>query len=124
MDVDRVILKQLLKHRSVLRLKMLFVILRLKPELEQVTQRGQRLRLADHLCHIVLAHQRLGDHPSPVQPATLEASVVASANEMDATAGAFARIIERERDSGQDWSEWVNTLKRHIHLSPYQRRGV
>ena len=76
--------------------------------------------LAEQLCHIVLSHQRLGDHPSPVQPATLEASLVASANEMDATAGAFARIIERERDSGQDWSEWVNTLKRHIHLNPYR----
>jgi 3'-5' exoribonuclease len=75
---------------------------------------------AEHLCHIVLAHQQSGDHPSPVEPMTIEATLVASANEMDATASAFTRIIEREREGGQDWSSWVNTLKRQVHLRPYR----
>ncbi len=76
--------------------------------------------LAEHLCHIVLAHQRLGDQPSGVEPATLEAALVSSANEMDATAAAISRIVERERDRGQDWSAWVNTLKRQVYLRPYR----
>jgi len=80
------------------------------PELEEP--------LRDLLCHIVLAHERCGDQRSPVEPMTLEAALVASANELDATAGAFTRILEREREGGQAWSAWVNTLQRHIYLPP------
>jgi len=78
---------------------------------------------AEQLCHIVLAHQRLGDHPSPVSPMTIEAALVASANEMDATAAAFDRIIEREGGQGQTWSAWVNTLQRQVFLGAKQNSG-
>ena len=47
---------------------------------------------------------------------TLEAAIVAAANQLDATAGAFARILTRERGTGQTWSAWVNTLERHVFL--------
>lgn len=78
--------------------------------------------LVEVLCHIVLSHERTGDHRSPVDPMTLEAALVASANELDATAGAFARILSRERESGQTWSAWVNTLGRQIYLRPADER--
>lgn len=71
---------------------------------------------ADKLCHIVLAHELSGDQRSPIQPMTLEAAIVAAANQLDATAGAFARILGRERDTGQAWSAWVNTLERQLFL--------
>lgn len=71
---------------------------------------------ADKLCHIVLAHELSGDQRSPISPMTLEAAIVAAANQLDATAGAFARILTRERDTGQAWSAWVNTLERHVFL--------
>jgi 3'-5' exoribonuclease len=71
---------------------------------------------ADQLCHVVLAHELIGDQRSPIDPMTLEAAIVAAANQLDATAGAFARILGRERETGQSWSAWVNTLDRHIYL--------
>lgn len=78
--------------------------------------------LTEMLCHIVLSHERDGDHRSPVDPMTLEAALVASANELDATAGAFVRILSREREGGQTWSAWVNTLGRHLYLRPAEER--
>ena len=79
-------------------------------------------RLADMLCHVVLAHERIGEHRSPIEPMMLEAALVASANELDATAGAFTRILTRERETGQTWSAWVNTLERYIYLRPADER--
>jgi len=81
--------------------------------------------LAMQLRHLILSHQGQLEFASPVVPQTLEAIILHYADEMDAKAGAFTDIINREiRQGGADlkmhshkkWSDWVPLIRRYIYL--------
>ena len=68
------------------------------------------------LLHLMLSHHRELRYGSPVVPMTLEALILAHANEMDMRAGAFTHIIETEKEPGSSWSRWVNLIDRYIYF--------
>jgi 3'-5' exoribonuclease len=75
--------------------------------------------LALQLRHLILAHQGQLEFASPVVPQTLEAIILHYADEMDAKAGAFSDIINRETRQGREgkkWSDWVPLIRRYIYL--------
>ena len=68
------------------------------------------------IIHLVLSHQGKLEHGSPVLPQTLEAIILYYADEMDAKANALKHIIERDKEPGRKWSQYVNLLERYIYL--------
>lgn len=72
--------------------------------------------LALELRHLVLSHQGELEFASPVVPQTLEAIILYYADEIDAKAGAFTQIIQREKSPGKKWSDWVPLIHRYIYL--------
>ena len=83
-------------------------------KIAQIADFPEELKL--RLMHLMLSHHRELRYGSPVVPMTLEALLLAYANEMDTKAGAFTRIIESERESGATWSQWVNLIDRYLYL--------
>lgn len=68
------------------------------------------------LLHLVLSHHRELKQGSPVVPMTLEALILAYANETDIKAAGFAHVIESQKEPGQTWSRWVNLMDRFIYF--------
>lgn len=80
---------------------------------EKFREIPEELRL--HLEHLVLSHQGTKEQGSPVEPMTLEAILLYLADEMDSKANAFNRIIQRSREQGDRWTEWVQLLNRFLY---------
>lgn len=72
--------------------------------------------LRDRLLHLMLSHQGRQEYGSPVVPKMLEAIILYFADDMDAKADGFSRIIKQQRESGKRWSDWVHLLDRFIFL--------
>jgi 3'-5' exoribonuclease len=64
--------------------------------------------LWEQVIHMVLSHQGTHEQKSPILPMTLEAVMLYCADMMDSRANAYDRIIQRSREQGDRWSEWVN----------------
>jgi len=71
--------------------------------------------LWQQLMHLVLSHQGSKEMGSPIEPMTLEAILLYCADEMDSKANAFNRIIQRSREQGDRWTEWVNLIGRYLY---------
>ncbi len=69
----------------------------------------------DQLMHLVLSHQGTRDQGSPVVPMTLEAILLYTADLMDSKANAFNRIIQRSRERGDKWTEYVKLMDRYLY---------
>ncbi|MCJ7507821.1 MAG: HD domain-containing protein [candidate division Zixibacteria bacterium] len=72
--------------------------------------------LALRLRHLVLSHQGKLECASPVVPKTIEAIVLHYADELDAKADAFTRVINKSKAAGKKWSEWVGLIDRYIYI--------
>jgi 3'-5' exoribonuclease len=72
--------------------------------------------LADHLLHLILAHQGQREHGSPVVPLSREALVLYLADEIDSKLNAFDRIARRDKDDNPTWSRYVTLLDRFLYL--------
>jgi len=68
------------------------------------------------LQHIILSHHGEKEKGSPVLPATLEALIVFYCDYLDGYASAFTRIINNEKTSGKQWSNYVHLIERYIYL--------
>ena len=79
--------------------------------------------LWQHLIHLVLSHQGTKEQGSPVEPMTLEAILLYAADLMDSKANAFNRIIQRSRDQGDRWTEWVNLVNRYLYAGKSEKSG-
>jgi len=71
--------------------------------------------LWNQVIHLVLSHQGTKEHGSPVLPMTLEAILLYAADEMDSKANAFNRIIQRSREQGDKWTEYVKLMERYLY---------
>jgi 3'-5' exoribonuclease len=60
---------------------------------------------AQHLLHIILSHHGSLEHGSPVVPATREATLVHTMDNLGGTLGSFDRL-ERELPQGAEWSRF------------------
>lgn len=78
--------------------------------------------LSMRLRHLILSHQGELEMGSPVVPQTLEAIILHNADEMDAKAGAFMRIIEGEQEPGKKWSSYVKLINRFIYLGEKEKK--
>lgn len=78
--------------------------------------------LAMRLRHLILSHQGELEMGSPVVPQTLEAIILHNADEMDAKAGAFMRIIESEQEPGKKWSSYVKLINRFIYFGETEKK--
>lgn len=85
----------------------------LSQKIEKVKDFPQKLSL--QLKHLILSHQGELELASPVVPQTIEAIILHYADQMDAQADAFARIIEKHKALGEKWSNWVPLIKRFIY---------
>ena len=72
--------------------------------------------LALKLRHLILSHQGKLECASPVVPQTIEAIVLHYADELDAKADAFTRVINKFKDLGKKWSDWVGLIDRYIYI--------
>jgi len=75
------------------------------------------------LLHLLLAHQGNGEQGSPVKPQTLEAILLYYADEMDSKANAFNRIIQRAREQGDRWSEYIKLMERFLYAGSKPQEG-
>lgn len=66
------------------------------------------------LLHCILAHHGELTNGSPVVPKTLEAVVLYLADNLDAQADAFTRVIQETKDKGQPWSDYLPLIERQI----------
>jgi len=71
--------------------------------------------LSLQLKHLILSHQGELELASPVVPQTIEAIILHYADQMDAKADAFTRIIEKHKALGEKWSSWVPLIRRYIY---------
>ncbi len=67
------------------------------------------------LMHMILSHHGTREMGAPVVPMTLEAIMLYHADEMDAKANAFNRIIQRSREQGERWTEKVKLIDRYLY---------
>lgn len=72
----------------------------------------------DQVMHMVLSHQGTKEQGSPVLPMTLEAILLYAADMMDSKANAFNRIIQRSREAGERWTEWVKLAETYLYAGP------
>jgi 3'-5' exoribonuclease len=72
----------------------------------------ETLRL--QILHCILAHHGELVNGSPITPRTLEAVVLSLADNLDAQADAFSRIVRETRENHQSWSEYINQIDRAI----------
>lgn len=68
------------------------------------------------LLHIIVSHHGDTLTGSPVKPMTVEAEVIYHADQLDAQANAFNRIIMRESAEGKTWSDYVHLKERYLYL--------
>ena len=72
----------------------------------------ETLRL--QLLHCILAHHGELVNGSPVVPKTLEAVVLYLADNLDAQADAFTRVVQETKDKGQQRSDYLPLIDRQI----------
>ena len=77
--------------------------------------------LWDQLMHLVMSHQGTREQGSPVLPMTLEAVLLYTADLMDSKANAFNRIIQRSREQGERWTEWVKLAETFLYTGPEKK---
>lgn len=75
------------------------------------------------LMHIILSHHGTREMGAAVLPMTLEAIMLHHADEMDAKANAFNRIIQRSREQGERWTEWVKLMERFLYAGEKDDTG-
>ena len=72
--------------------------------------------LKQQLAHCMLSHHGEKEKGSPVLPQTIEALILSCADQIDSSVGAFQRIIEKEKEPGKVWSNYVNLIDRFVYL--------
>jgi len=72
--------------------------------------------LKQQLIHCILSHHGEKERGSPVVPMTLEALILNFADELDSSVAAFQRIMEKEKEPGRVWSNYVNLIDRFIYF--------
>jgi 3'-5' exoribonuclease len=72
--------------------------------------------LAQHVLHIILSHHGALEHGSPVVPATREATLVHSLDNLGGKLGSFDRL-ERELAEGEAWSRFDRALEGSAYFS-------
>jgi len=73
-------------------------------------------KLKQQLTHCLLSHHGEKEKGSPVVPKTIEALILSCADQLDSSVGAFQRIIEKEKEPGKVWSNYVNLIDRFVYL--------
>lgn len=71
-------------------------------------------QLKQQLIHCILSHHGQKERGSPVVPMTLEALILNFADDLDSSVAAFQRIMEKEKEPGKVWSNYVNLIDRFI----------
>ena len=90
---------------------------RVQKEIENIeAATGFSPEIKKQLIHLILSHQGQLEHGSPVLPSTLEAMILYYADEMDSKANALKHIIQRDKEPGRRWSQYINMLNRFIYL--------
>jgi len=72
--------------------------------------------LKQQLAHCLLSHHGEKEKGSPVAPQTIEALILSCADQIDSSVGAFQRIIEKEKEPGKVWSNYINLIDRFVYL--------
>ena len=73
-------------------------------------------QLQQQLTHCLLSHHGEKEKGSPVVPQTIEALILSYADQIDSSVGAFQRIIEKEKEPGKNWSNYINLIDRFVYL--------
>ncbi|HIJ75014.1 MAG TPA: HD domain-containing protein [Candidatus Hydrogenedentes bacterium] len=80
--------------------------------IETIDEFPENLRL--QLLHCILSHHGELVNGSPIVPKTLEAIVLHIADNLDAQADAFTRVVEETKGKGRQWSEYIQLIDRQI----------
>lgn len=78
--------------------------------IEMVATKAAQLGLSDRtsvkeLIHIIASHHKLAEYGSPISPATIEAQIIASADDLDAICNRYNRVY-KDMKNGESISEW------------------
>ncbi len=74
--------------------------------------------MANLLSHMLLSHHGEREWGAPVVPATMEASALHYADNLDARVQGFKQVIAANRGGGANWSEYHRSYQRAIYLGP------
>jgi 3'-5' exoribonuclease len=88
---------------------------RIRSAIEQID--GFDTDLAEGLLHIILSHHGSHEHGSPVLPATREATLVHSADNLGSKLGSFDRV-QAELDPGALWASYDRALGTTPYFTP------
>ncbi len=72
--------------------------------------------LQHQLVHCILSHHGEKEHGSPVVPMTIEALILNFVDNLDSSVAAFQRIMNKEKQPGRVWSNYVNLIDRFIYF--------
>ena len=83
--------------------------------IEMVATKAAQLGLSDRtsvkeLIHIIASHHKLVEYGSPIAPATIEAQIIASADDLDAICNRYKRVY-KDLKEGEGISEWKGGQK-------------
>ncbi len=72
------------------------------------------------LSHMLLSHHGDPEMGSPVVPKTIEAVILHHADYLESQVNAFTHVIEKEMETGAEFSSWVKPASRMLYLEPYR----
>jgi len=78
------------------------------------------VKLADEISHMIVSHHGEGTMGSPIEPKTLEASILHYADRLESEANALSHVIDVQLPNGEVFSDWIRPIERHIYLEPYR----
>lgn len=76
--------------------------------------------LQQQLLHCILSHHGEKERGSPVVPMTIEALILNFIDNLDSSVAAFQRIMNKEKEPGRTWSNYVHLIDRFIYFGEEQ----
>ncbi len=76
--------------------------------------------LQQQLVHCMLSHHGEKERGSPVVPMTIEALILNFIDNLDSSVAAFQRIMNKEKEPGRAWSNYVHLIDRFIYFGEEQ----
>ncbi len=70
------------------------------------------------LRHLLVSHHNEKENGSPVVPQTLEANILAYADNLDAQTSGLLNRVKKDKGQGQEWTGYVNLLNRFVFIGP------
>jgi 3'-5' exoribonuclease len=77
--------------------------------------------MALEISHMILSHHGEREMGSPVEPMTIEASILHHADLLESQANAFSHVVSRDLENAGPFSQWVDPVSRFLYKEAYNK---